>query len=161
MNAGLEYDEEASRRLEAIYVTPDVVAQRREVLGALELRPGERVLDIGSGPGFLAVDMGVAVGSSGQVIGIDISDSMIAISRARCAGQPIAKWVEFQVADVTKLPFSDGHFDVAVSTQVYEYVSDWIPTGSPSSGTRQIEHGGIVSSRCGMNTWLIRSFRKP
>ena len=35
MSAGLEFDEEASRRLEAIYVTPDVVAQRREVLGAL------------------------------------------------------------------------------------------------------------------------------
>jgi len=81
MSAGLEFDEEASRRLEAIYVTPDVVAQRREFLGALELRPGERVLDIGSGPGFLAVDMGVAVGPSGQVIGIDTSDSMIAIVR--------------------------------------------------------------------------------
>ena len=124
MSAGLEYDEEASRRLEAIYLTPDVVAQRRGVLGALELRPGERVLDIGSGPGLLAVDMGVAVGPSGQVIGIDFSDSMIAISRARCAGQPMAKWVEFQVGDATKLPFPDGHFDVAVSTQVYEFVSD-------------------------------------
>lgn len=124
MSAGLEYDEEASRRLEAIYTTPDVVAQRREVLRALELRPDERVLDIGSGPGFLAVDMGVAVGPSGQVCGIDTSDSMIVMSRARCAGQPIAKWVEFQVGDATKLPFPDDNFDVVVSTQVYEYISD-------------------------------------
>lgn len=121
MSTGLQYDEEASRRIEAIYMTPDVVAQRHEVLKALELRPGERVLDVGSGPGFLAYDMGVAVGPSGRVCAIDISESMIAMSRARCAGQ---SWVEFQVGDATKLPFQDGDFDVVVSTQVYEYVSD-------------------------------------
>lgn len=121
MSTGIQFGEEASRRVEAIYTTPDVVAQRREVLRALELRPGERVLDMGSGPGFLALDMGVAVGPSGRVCGIDISESMLAMSRARCAGQP---WVEFHPGDAIRLPFPDGEFDVAVSTQVYEYVGD-------------------------------------
>jgi len=121
MSTGLQFDEEASRRLEAIYVTPDVVAQRQEVLRALELRPGERVLDIGSGPGFLASEMAVAVGPSGRIQGIDVSENMIAISRARCAGQP---WVEFQPGDATSLRFPDRAFDAVVSTQVYEFVSD-------------------------------------
>ncbi len=84
MSAGLQFDEETSRRVEAIYSTPDVVAQRKAVLEALELRPGERVLDVGSGPGFLAADMAVAVGDSGRVRGIDISEGMVAISQRRC-----------------------------------------------------------------------------
>src|SRR6266481_7800889 len=51
---GLQFDEETSRKVEALYLTPDVVTQRGRVLRALELREGERVLDIGSGPGLLA-----------------------------------------------------------------------------------------------------------
>lgn len=124
MSEGLQYDEEASRRVEAMYMTPDVVAQSHEVLRVLELREGERIVDIGSGPGFLAVDMGMKVGAVGRVCGIDVSESMIAMSKARCIDQP---WIEFRIGDATHLPFSDSDFDVAISTQVYEYISD-VPT---------------------------------
>jgi arsenite methyltransferase len=51
MSNGLQFGEETTRKVEALYMTPDVVAQRRQVLRALALREGERVLDIGSGPG--------------------------------------------------------------------------------------------------------------
>lgn len=68
MSTFVQFDEEASRRLEAIYVTSDVIAQRQEVLRALELLPGERVLDMESGPGFLASEMANAVGSSGRAL---------------------------------------------------------------------------------------------
>jgi arsenite methyltransferase len=40
----LQFDAEASRRVEATYTTPDVVEQRQAVQGALELSPGERVV---------------------------------------------------------------------------------------------------------------------
>jgi len=121
MSGGLEFDEATSRRLQAVYLTSDVVAQRRQVLQALALTKAERVLDIGSGPGLLDYDMAGAVGPEGRVRGIDISEAMLAMSRTRCVDQP---WVDFQVADATKLPYSDGSFDAAVSTQVYEYVAD-------------------------------------
>jgi arsenite methyltransferase len=45
---------------------PDVVDQRREVVRALALRPGEHVVDIGAGPGFLAVEMAAALGRDGR-----------------------------------------------------------------------------------------------
>ena len=121
MSGGLQFDEETSRKVEALYLTPDVVAQRCQVLKALQLREGERVLDIGSGPGLLAYDMAASVGRDGRVCGIDISEDMLAMSRKRCANQP---WTEYQRADATKLPYPDNSFDAAVSTQVYEYVAD-------------------------------------
>ena len=76
----IQFDERASRRLLRTYKTPDVVEQRRIVLRALAPEPGERVLDIGSGPGLMAVELAAAVGPDGRVDGIDVSDSMLAIA---------------------------------------------------------------------------------
>ena len=117
----IRFDEDLSRKVERIYTTPDVLAQRRQVLQRLNLTRGEHVLDIGSGPGLLAYDMALAVGPQGRVCGIDLSASMIAMSAKRCADQ---HWVEFQTGSVTELPYPDDTFDAAVCTQVYEYVPD-------------------------------------
>jgi arsenite methyltransferase len=46
----LDFDEEQAGLIDAMYATPDVVAQRQFVLGLLDLEPGECVLDIGPGP---------------------------------------------------------------------------------------------------------------
>jgi ubiquinone/menaquinone biosynthesis C-methylase UbiE len=115
------FDQETARNLEAVYLTPDVVAQRRATLEALQPAAGERILDIGSGPGLLAHDLAAAVGPRGRVCGIDTSEPMLAMSARRCAAQP---WAEFRPADATQLPYPDAGFDAAVSTQVYEYVPD-------------------------------------
>jgi len=114
----LEFDDEGSARIEATYRTPDVVAQRRATRELLGLQPGEHVLDIGVGPGFLAAEMAEEVGPGGRVCGIDGSESMLALARRRGAG------VELALADVLELPFADASFDAAVATQVYEYVPD-------------------------------------
>ena len=53
----LEFDHDAARRVEAAYTTPDIAQQRAGVVAALALRPGERVLDVGVGPGFLAAEI--------------------------------------------------------------------------------------------------------
>jgi arsenite methyltransferase len=119
----LEFDDASSRRLEAVYRTADVVGQRRAVVEALRLRPGERVLDIGCGPGMLACEMAAVVAPRGSVHGVDISPSMLAIARRRRppagAAQP-----EYAEADALAIPYADASFDAAVSTQVYEYVED-------------------------------------
>ena len=84
MSSGLQFDEATSRKVEALYLTPDVVAQRCQVLKALELKQGERILDIGSGPGLLAYDIAASIGREGRVCGIDISEDMLTMSRRRC-----------------------------------------------------------------------------
>jgi ubiquinone/menaquinone biosynthesis C-methylase UbiE len=119
----LRFDDAESRRVEAVYTTPDVVEQRRTVLGLLDLRPGERVLDVGVGPGFLASEMAAAVGPTGLVCGVDPSGSMLALARARIADGPAAP-VDLRTGTATGIPYSDERFDAVVSTQVLEYVGD-------------------------------------
>ncbi len=115
----LQFDEEESRAVEATYATPDVVGQRRATLAALSLRPGERVLDIGCGPGYLAQEMAEQVGPDGFVQGVDPSPSMLAIAAGRALPH-----MELSEGDALSLPARDAEFDAAVSTQVYEYVAD-------------------------------------
>jgi arsenite methyltransferase len=124
MTAGSVFDQDASRKLEATYQTPDVIAQRAATLRALALQAGERVVDVGSGPGLLAAEMATQVGPAGRVIGLDLSDSMLALSRQRSGGLATSRRLSFLKADAARLPLADGTFDVAVSTQVYEYVPD-------------------------------------
>jgi ubiquinone/menaquinone biosynthesis C-methylase UbiE len=135
----IDFDDDAARGLERIYRTPDVVAQRVRVLEALALRPGERVLDVGVGPGLLAEDMARTVGERGHVAGIDLSEPMLEMSRRRCTE---LGWTEFRTADATKLPFADEGFDALVSTQVYEYVADM--DGALSEAHRVLRPGGRV-----------------
>jgi arsenite methyltransferase len=121
MASVLEFDEEMSRRVEAIYKTEDAARRRRAVLEALDPSSGERVIDLGTGPGFLALEVAGRVGPTGDVLGIDMSGAILQLARARCADMP---QVRFETADVTKLPVADASFDVAASVQVFEYVGD-------------------------------------
>jgi arsenite methyltransferase len=114
----LEFDEQTAQRLVKVYTTPDVVEQRRATREILALRPGEDVLDVGSGPGFLAAEMKDEVGPGGRVVGVDPSESMLSLARQ------YAPAAEFRPGGALELPFEDASFDVVVSTQVLEYVDD-------------------------------------
>jgi arsenite methyltransferase len=117
----LEFDESAARHIQRLYSTPDVVRQRAEVLALLDARPGERVLDVGSGPGFLVASLAEAVGPGGAVHGVDPSGPMNAVARELLGARAEATIDE---GDALALPYADGSFDAAVATQVYEYVAD-------------------------------------
>jgi len=117
----LQFDDDAARYIQRVYSTPDVVRQRAEVLALLAPQPGERVLDIGSGHGFLVASLADAVGPGGGVHGLDPSTPMNTVARDVTAGR---SWVGIDEGDALALPYADGDFDAAVSTQVYEYVAD-------------------------------------
>ena len=116
-----QFDEAASQQLEAVYLTPDVIEQRERVMSLLAPRAGEHALDIGCGPGLTTEGLARAVGPSGSVLGIDIAQPMLAIAARRCASLP---QVRFDRCDVNSLSAPDGSFDLALASQVYEYVED-------------------------------------
>ena len=119
----MPFDEDMTRRLVDMYTTRDVVAQRDATLEMLDPQVGERVLDIGSGPGFLAAGIANRVGESGAVSGIDLSEPMIAYASGLSAA-PGSAPMTFELGDATALGYPDQSFDAVVSTQVYEYVPD-------------------------------------
>lgn len=121
MSEAIEFDEKEAAETERSYLTADIAATRAAVMDLLAPEPGERVLDVGSGPGLLLHEIAEAVGPQGLAVGIDISEFMAAIAGHRCGDLGN---VELTNGDATTLPWPDAHFDRAVSTQVYEYVPD-------------------------------------
>jgi arsenite methyltransferase len=121
MSTQLVFDEEAARRIESIYLIGDAVRRRRVVREALAASAGERILDVGCGPGFYCVELREDVGPSGSVVGVDSSAAMLMLAARRCAGFDN---VELHEAEATGLPVEDAGFDAAISVQVQEYVRD-------------------------------------
>src|SRR5215217_8893587 len=77
--------------------------------------PGGNVLEVGSGPGRLAVQL--AREAPGMTVtGVDISDAMVERAARRAAGAGLSERVRFEVGDVAALPLSAGEFDGVVST---------------------------------------------
>lgn len=87
------------------------------------LRPGQVVLDLGSGGGidcFLAARM---VGESGKVYGVDMTPEMIALARTN-AGKVGATNVEFRLGEIEHLPIADESIDVIISNCVINLSPD-------------------------------------
>ncbi|MFK7743632.1 MAG: methyltransferase domain-containing protein [Roseobacter sp.] len=116
----LSFTKDAARNLAKAYATPDMVGQRDAVLQLLDLHTAETVIDIGCGPGFLCEKMAQKVGASGAVLGVDISPDLIEL----CKDRKPPSHLSYAQEDATALASSKAAFDVAVCTQVAEYIPD-------------------------------------
>ena len=110
-----------AERFETLYQSPKVLARRRKAHQLLGLGLGESVLDIGFGPGFYTAEMAEAIGPSGHVDGVDTSESMLALAKARCAR---FSWVTLQLGDAAQLLYPDSGFTAVLVSAVYSYVAD-------------------------------------
>ncbi len=80
---------------------------KRTAIRDLGIKPGAKVLDVCTGSGDTAIMIGKTYPDA-SVIGVDVSEKMLAIARDRAKG---LKNVEFRSANAMKLPFADGSFD--------------------------------------------------
>jgi SAM-dependent methyltransferase len=90
-------------------------------LGAL--RPGERVVDVGSGAGLDSLIAARMVGPTGRVIGVDMTPAMLDKAR-RAAAQAGLTNVEFREGYAEALPVPDGWADVVISNGVLNLMPD-------------------------------------
>lgn len=86
-------------------------------LDLADLRPGESVLDLGSGSGTDVFCAALLVGESGRVVGVDMTDEQIAKSTKLRDHAGIAN-VEFVLSRIEELPFEDSSFDAVISNGV-------------------------------------------
>jgi arsenite methyltransferase len=117
----LVFDEDEARQVESVYRIREAQQRRQTVRETFGARPGERVLDVGCGPGFYCAELADEVGPSGSVVGVDASPAMLELAGRRCAGLGN---VELRAGDATALGVSDADFDAALCVQVLEYVAE-------------------------------------
>jgi len=81
-------------------------------LRRLNAKAGERALEIGCGSGHSLEALARAVGESGEVYGLDISEGMLQVAHARLARAGLAERVDLRRGDAASLPFETGSCDV-------------------------------------------------
>lgn len=116
------------------------------------LRPGQRVLDVGCGPGTITAEIAGLV-APGEVIGVDASEEVLERARRHAAESGVE--VTYQVADAFALPFADDSFDVVHAHQVLQHVPD--PVAMIREMRRVARPGGVVALRegdYGALTWF-------
>lgn len=102
-----------------------------------DLRPGQRALDVGCGPGALIAQLVHRLGAA-DVVAIDPSTPFVEAARARFPG------VEVQAGSAENLPFPDNSFDAALAQLVVHFMAD------PVAGLREMGRvtrpGGVVAA---------------
>ncbi len=91
------------------------------------LKPGETVLDLGSGGGFDCFIAGSKVGPTGRVFGVDMTPEMLTKARANIAGytgQTGLNNVEFRLGEIENIPLADASVDVVISNCVLNLSPD-------------------------------------
>jgi ubiquinone/menaquinone biosynthesis C-methylase UbiE len=118
--------------------------------------PGERVLDVACGTGLVSFEAARAVGSSGQVLGIDLSDRMVRDAE-RQASEKGATNCRFSRMDGETLALPDGSFDLALCALGLMYMPD--PERALREMGRVVRAGGRLAlavwgerSKCGWST---------
>jgi ubiquinone/menaquinone biosynthesis C-methylase UbiE len=100
---------------------PDGAKRRVATFEALQVAPGQAILEIGCGGGHLTRELGLAVAPGGRAVGFDLNADQLAAARRFCADAPAVELVE---GDATTLPFDDSSFDSVTAVNTLEYVPD-------------------------------------
>ena len=87
------------------------------------LRPGERIIDLGSGGGFDCFVAAGQVGPEGRVVGVDMTEEMLHRSRAAATAMGLGN-VEFRQGIIEDLPVEDGWADAVISNGVINLCAD-------------------------------------
>jgi demethylmenaquinone methyltransferase/2-methoxy-6-polyprenyl-1,4-benzoquinol methylase len=114
---------------------------RRALVGAVEPRAGERVLDVATGTGMVAAELLARADCS--VVGIDQSAAMLTRARARFAAESSSR-IELIEGQAESLPFVDGSFDALTFTYLLRYVDD--PAATVAELARVVRPGGRIAS---------------
>lgn len=109
---------------------------------------GQRVLDVGCGPGVLTRELVARVGAA-NVVAVDPSEPFVAAARDRLPG------VDVRLASAESMPFEDGTFDAALAQLVVHFMSD--PVAGLREMARVTRDGGVVAT-C---VWDLAGGRAP
>src|SRR3984957_7683298 len=108
-----------------------------------ELRPGQRLLDVGCGPGTITADLALLV-APGDVVGIDAAADVVTQAQEHAQGLGVEN-LRFEAADLFALGFPDASFDVIHVHQVLQHLVD--PVAALVELRRVLRPGGVLAAR--------------
>jgi demethylmenaquinone methyltransferase/2-methoxy-6-polyprenyl-1,4-benzoquinol methylase len=116
---------------------------RRAMVARVEASPGDRILDVATGTGMVAVALVRHYGCS--VVGLDQSTQMLSGAQAKLVDDPdLAAHIELVRGEAEALPFADGEFDHLTFTYLLRYVDD--PGATLRELARVVKPGGRIAS---------------
>jgi ubiquinone/menaquinone biosynthesis C-methylase UbiE len=132
--------EEFTKQAQAFASSPWISDEQQiaRLVAAAELTGCERVLDVATGPGYIAEAFSR---HAREVVGIDLTDAMLAIARKRTAQRGL-KNITFRTGDVRALPFVDAMFDVVVGRYALHHMEQ--PAALLQEMARVCRPGGTV-----------------
>jgi ubiquinone/menaquinone biosynthesis C-methylase UbiE len=93
----------------------------REVTGEIASKvPSGRILDIGTGPGYIPIEVARA-SQNVEVKAIDISSAMVVIARQKTEDAGLSQRVQFEYGSAEHIPYRNGYFDLVVSTLSFHH----------------------------------------
>jgi ubiquinone/menaquinone biosynthesis C-methylase UbiE len=98
--------------------------EQEGLIAPARIQGGQTVLDFGSGPGQLAVELARRVGASGHVHGVEINAEFVARARERAEAAGLADRITFHHVTGERLPLDDASIDRVICKNVLEYVPD-------------------------------------
>jgi ubiquinone/menaquinone biosynthesis C-methylase UbiE len=119
---------------------------RQELVRLLAPTAGESVLDLGTGPGEPAMTIAGAVGPTGSVVGVDLSEGMIDVAKKNARERQLTN-VEFKVMDCSALDLPKGKFQGVVSSFGFQIFTD--PAKAAREAHRVLGPGGRIA----VNIW--------
>jgi ubiquinone/menaquinone biosynthesis C-methylase UbiE len=108
----------------------------------MHVQPGQKVLDVGCGPGTDTIPLAQWVGTSGQVIGVDYNTDMISEAEKRAIEADVSAWVIHKHADANALPFESDYFDACRCERLFEHLHDTVK--ALSEMVRVAKSGGWI-----------------
>jgi demethylmenaquinone methyltransferase/2-methoxy-6-polyprenyl-1,4-benzoquinol methylase len=115
---------------------------RSFLVSRVEGTPDQRILDVASGTGAVAIELARRYGCS--VVGIDQSPEMLAAGRRRVAAAGVGGLVRLEQGRAESLPFEDESFDAVTFTYLLRYVDD--PAATLRELARVLRPGGKLAS---------------
>lgn len=131
--------------------------EARILLETVPLKSGQKVLDIATGTGLVAIAAAQKVGSEGYVIGIDMTPGMLHQARQKIAAAKLQN-IELIEADVEYFNFSDRSFDVVFCCEAIVLFPDIL--AMLQKWHRSLKTGGFVAFTCPPETAYMASLHK-